>query len=621
MKHGAMVLLVSFFVLCSSAYADIVGYWNLDEGSGIIAQDSSGNGNTATLVNGPTWTGGVLNSALSFDGIDDYVTIPHSASLNTTTSITISACAYFNTTTGWKAIVTKDSPDLSYWLGQSDGQPCLIVSADGSSYTVGWGTSGTITAGSWYHIVVVYNGSQIILYVNGAPSGTTPYTGDIYSSTSDVVIGNSIRWSNLFNGVIDDVRIYNAALSQEDVQLLYGSYPSFPTPTPTAVPTPTPPPIALPAPTWSNASLEDCIAKRMSVKEFNSSDVSDQLLSNVLWAAYGHTASGRTIEIVDDSTIIYICKRDAAYKYIPASHSLQLWKEGDYTAIGQYDTAPVKISLVHDTNKASDTHGMVEIGKVGQNIYLEAIALGLGTITTAGGADEAETALELPANEHSRIIMPLGFPSAAYNFSTASPPVSNLPGVIDTGVSLELVLSGLNIATQWNDVPLTSQELSQVLWASYGYSYLYDNVNGVLHRTVPSAYSTYPFIIYVVTETATYAYDPPTHSITEQAAGDKRQDIADASEQFVADAPVILVAVSTTSDGTKAYWDYEVGSIGQNLLLESTGLGLGANMVEVSNPDSIRSALNLGSYVYPQFVMPVGHPQELTGLGLEWMLY
>jgi len=409
----------------------------------------------------------------------------------------------------------------------------------------------------------------------------------------------------------------NTALSQEEVQPLYNRYSAQP-------PTPTPPPppysITLPTPTWSNASLEFTIARRMSTKIYDGSDVSDQLLSNVLWAAYGHTPEGRTIQPVDDSTIIYVCRQDASYKYIPEIYTLELVKLGDDTDVGgQYNTAPVKICLIHDTNKANDVRGMVEIGKIGQNIYLEAIALGLGTITTAGGAGEAETALGLPPNESSKIIMPLGFPSSAYDFSS-SPHSGNLPEVLDTGVSLELVLSDLDVATQWSDVPITNQELSNIVWAAYGTSYLYDNLNNVLHKTVPSAYSMYPFKIYVADETAAYEYDPAAHSLTEHVSGDKRQSIADASEQFVADAPVILVAGSTRYNGAYiSYWDYEVGSIGHNVLLESTGLGLGANMVEVSDPDAIETALNLGFNLYHMFVMPVGHAEGPSGL--EWTLY
>ncbi|GAG40388.1 unnamed protein product, partial [marine sediment metagenome] len=201
------------------------------------------------------------------------------------------------------------------------------------------------------------------------------------------------------------------------------------------------------------------MAKRMSTRSFNNSAVSDQLLSNVLWAAYGYTPEGkRTIDLFDNSTIIYVCRQDAAYKYIPENHSLQLWKAGDYSYVGQSDTAQVKICLVYDDNKATEYPAMAEIGKVGQNIYLQSISNNLGTVTTGTAATECQTALELPQNEHSKIIMPLGYPSVPYDFSNVSLPASNLPEVEESGVGLEHALSTLTTETLWSSSPINAQE-------------------------------------------------------------------------------------------------------------------------------------------------------------------
>ena len=73
------------------AASGLVAYWKFDEGSGTTVADSSGNGNTGTLVNGPLWTAGRVGNALFFDGIDDNVTVPDSTSLDLSSSFTLSA--------------------------------------------------------------------------------------------------------------------------------------------------------------------------------------------------------------------------------------------------------------------------------------------------------------------------------------------------------------------------------------------------------------------------------------------------------------------------------------------------------------------------------------------------
>lgn len=93
-----LIYLLCCLVVLSTARAalgDLVGYWKLDEGSGTKAADSSGKGNNGTLMNKPTWIPGVQGSALEFHGLGvaggggDYITIPHSASLDITGPISI----------------------------------------------------------------------------------------------------------------------------------------------------------------------------------------------------------------------------------------------------------------------------------------------------------------------------------------------------------------------------------------------------------------------------------------------------------------------------------------------------------------------------------------------------
>src|SRR5258706_16194343 len=79
------------------AGSGLVGYWKLDDALGITAADSSGSGNPGTLINGPLWTPGKVGTALSFDGVNDYVDLNNSPSLNPSTQITLAA--WINTST------------------------------------------------------------------------------------------------------------------------------------------------------------------------------------------------------------------------------------------------------------------------------------------------------------------------------------------------------------------------------------------------------------------------------------------------------------------------------------------------------------------------------------------
>jgi len=376
--------------------------------------------------------------------------------------------------------------------------------------------------------------------------------------------------------------------------------------------------ITLPPPDFTGRNLELSICRRMSVREFDDSDVSDQELSNILWAAYGYTSDGeRTIHSVNGrfAIVIYVIRRDNTYKYVPETHSLSLFREGDYTHIGMFDDAPIKIGLVWDKRVSSDERmAMAEIGMIGQNVYFEANALDLGTVTTASYANELNKLL-LPFYEKAFIVMPLGRPLHLYDFTYDPLPPSDLPSVVNNSISLEDAINNRHEATIWNDEPLTTLEQSQIIWASYGYSYLIDNLNDKRHRTLPSSMGTYPLHVFAVNHTGVYRYYPSSHSIVETAQGDRRMDISEAVESddvMVSSAPWILISFLDTTIGNPDYWRvwyYEAGAIAHNVFLESTALDLSANVVNsIVDEDAVRSALGISSQtnLIPLLIMPSG---------------
>ncbi|GGD57216.1 LamG domain-containing protein [Paenibacillus nasutitermitis] len=206
--------------------------WKLDETAGTSASDSSGSGNTGTLVNGPVWTTGKKNNALSFDGIDDYMNVPDSAALDGMGALTVSAWVNLAQLPAQSYdIVAKDTSDYSYrLLIGSNGQGHFAVNTTNN----GWYSTGTvaeidlaITAGGWHHLVGTYDGSRLQTYVDGVPSGVspTPISGTIVNGSSAVRLGFTPHPTiDYFKGNIDEVRIYDRALSPTEVKSLYDSY-------------------------------------------------------------------------------------------------------------------------------------------------------------------------------------------------------------------------------------------------------------------------------------------------------------------------------------------------------------------------------------------------------------
>jgi hypothetical protein len=260
--------------------------------------------------------------------------------------------------------------------------------------------------------------------------------------------------------------------------------------------------------------------------------------------------------------------------------------------------------------------GMADIGMIGQNIYFDANALDLGTVTTGMYVEDLYE-LGIPSNEKPEIIMPLGHPSSSYDFTYDPLPPSNLPGVIDNALSLEDAINNRLIIDIWDDIPLSLLEQSQLIWSSYGYSYLYDNVNNKRHRTLPSAIGYYPFKIFAANHSGVYQYLPSTHSITEILQGDQREEIKNCVEYnniIIDTASFIIIPFLDTDIGGSQYqrfWYYENGAIIHNVLLEAAALNLSANVIyDISDEAGLRSALGISSQtnLVPLSVVPVGNP-------------
>jgi hypothetical protein len=219
----------------------LVGYWKLDAGQGLVARDFSSGGHDATLTNGPLWTASNLPSsitfdnpsALTFDGVDDYVDVGASA---TPSNAAFSVCAWvkLNSTSGWQALVSQDGTSTSAYTLVKSGitnRFALIgetPDANGAGVTSTDGTTTPVT-GTWYHLCGTSDTTALRLYVNGAMEGAIVFAPSWLASGHTILGAGKYNGgrSDYLNGVLDDVRVYNVALTAAQVAALAaGRYPS-----------------------------------------------------------------------------------------------------------------------------------------------------------------------------------------------------------------------------------------------------------------------------------------------------------------------------------------------------------------------------------------------------------
>jgi hypothetical protein len=209
----------------------LTGYWKFDDGSGSTAADSSGNANTGTLVNTPTWTTGQIGGGIGLvNASAQYVSLgnPSTYDLTSTGRLTVSAwvktgSSIINSTLGIVkrgATNTVGAPD-QYALTSSNTR-WRFMAGNGTTYTEVFGPGAQLVPDTWYHLTGVIDAANISLYVNGV-SAATPVARPAGSPPASVsnFIGSVMAGGPAWDGTIDEVRIYSRALSAEEISRLY----------------------------------------------------------------------------------------------------------------------------------------------------------------------------------------------------------------------------------------------------------------------------------------------------------------------------------------------------------------------------------------------------------------
>ena len=207
--------------LADGTQPSLVARWSFNEGNGSTAHDMTGNGNDGTIY-GATWVANpslLFGSALSFDGINDYVIVADSPSLEITGNITVEGWIYL-TSISQEATVAAKWKDIGmnqrgYLLTVgADLTPRFYVSTNGGNYPKAVGSP--LSLNKWYHLAGTYDGANIKLYVGTAPV-TLSQTGNIFNNSQPLLIGATDGYGysgrRFTNGSIDEVRVWNGVLS------------------------------------------------------------------------------------------------------------------------------------------------------------------------------------------------------------------------------------------------------------------------------------------------------------------------------------------------------------------------------------------------------------------------
>ncbi len=201
------------------AAAVLAAHWKFDNN----ATDGSGNGNNGTLGGGATYNApGKIGAALSLDGVDDYVDCGNGASLNITDTITIAAWVKTGDVANAQHNDYVTKGDQSYALKHNTGNYIeFFIYGGGVWYSARTAVLATAFNDAWHHLAGTYDGTQVKLYVDGKLVGSRLHTGAIPTVAYNLNIGRNAQYTDrLYNGLIDDVRIYRGVLPSAEIAKL-----------------------------------------------------------------------------------------------------------------------------------------------------------------------------------------------------------------------------------------------------------------------------------------------------------------------------------------------------------------------------------------------------------------
>jgi hypothetical protein len=203
----------------------LIAYYTCNDGSGTVLTSSCTNtsGLNGTLEGSATWIASPIQyggNAINFNGTNAVITIPENSSLDITSAITLEAWVYATKNSSVQDVVSKSSNTINtgYIFPRTD---------DGWAHTVfylnvagGWKTLSVAypSLNAWHHLAATYDGATMSVYVDGVLAGSQAETGSIATNTNALALGDQPGYSEYFGGSVDEVRVWNIARTQAQVQ-------------------------------------------------------------------------------------------------------------------------------------------------------------------------------------------------------------------------------------------------------------------------------------------------------------------------------------------------------------------------------------------------------------------
>ena len=242
---ASRILLIGFIVIGvvhltaphAWAQSGLVAAYSFDEGSGTSVKDASGSGNNGTTSNTTWTTSGRLGGALVFNGSSALVTVPSTTSLRLSTAMTLEAWVRPTAINAqWRDVIYKGSDD--YYL-EATSTSSSRPAAGGTFAPDNVYASSALAVNAWTHLAATYDGTTLRLYVNGTLASSISRAAQIAVSNGALQIGGDSGAGQYFAGTIDEVRIYNSAISEAQIRSdmntpigAGGTTPPPPSPTP-----------------------------------------------------------------------------------------------------------------------------------------------------------------------------------------------------------------------------------------------------------------------------------------------------------------------------------------------------------------------------------------------------